>query len=80
MFGAAYMLRRYPELICARFKLAEPPRDAEALLFEIGKRRGGLRAGGTIDLHKAAEHLVHDFRDGVIGAISLESPPARATR
>ena len=75
MFGADYLLRRYPELILARFKFAQLPRDAETLLFEIGKRRGGLRAGGTVDLHKAAEHLVNDFRSGIIGAISLEAPP-----
>ena len=76
MFGAGYLLRRYPELVRTRFKFDELPRSAEALLFEIGKRRGGLRAGGTVDLHKAAEHLVNDFRAGVIGKISLESPPA----
>lgn len=28
-----------------------------------------------MDLHKAAEVLVHEFRAGTIGAISLEAPP-----
>jgi ribosome biogenesis GTPase A len=46
------------------------------LLTEIGRRRGGLRKGGVVDLHKAAELLVHDFRAGVIGPISLETPPS----
>lgn len=75
MFGAEYLLARYPHLIVARYKLATPPASAEALLTEVGRRRGGLRKGGLVDLHKAAELLVHEFRDGALGPISLEEPP-----
>lgn len=74
MFGAAFLLERYPDLVVARYKLGAPPRDAEALLTEIGRRRGGLRKGGTVDLHKAAELLVHELRAGMIGPASLEVP------
>jgi ribosome biogenesis GTPase A len=76
MFGAEYLLARYPHLIVARYKLAVVPASAEALLTEVGRRRGGLRKGGIVDLHKAAELLVHEFRDGALGPISLEEPPA----
>lgn len=76
MFGAEYLLARYPHLIVARYKLAVTPPSAEALLTEVGRRRGGLRKGGLVDLHKAAELLVHEFRDGALGPISLEEPPA----
>lgn len=79
MFGAEYLLARYPHLVVARYKLAVPPPSAEALLTEVGRRRGGLRKGGVVDLHKAAELLVHEFRAGAIGPISLEEPP-RDTR
>jgi ribosome biogenesis GTPase A len=75
MFGAEYLLERYPALVTARYKLGGVPADAEALLAEIGRRRGGLRKGGAVDLHKAAGLLVHEFRAGVIGKISLEAPP-----
>ena len=75
MFGAEYLLARYPELIVARYKLGVAPASAEALLVEVGRRRGGLRKGGLVDLHKAAELLVHEFRSGVLGPISLEEPP-----
>jgi ribosome biogenesis GTPase A len=75
MFGAEHLLARYSDLVLARYKLATVPRDAEALLGEIGRRRGGLRKGGTVDLHKAAELLVHEFRAGLIGRVSLEEPP-----
>jgi len=30
--------------------------------------------GGVIDRHKAADALIHDFRSGAIGRISLEAP------
>jgi ribosome biogenesis GTPase A len=75
MFGAQLMLDAYPALLVARYKLSTTPATPEALLSEIGRRRGGLRAGGNVDLHKAAEILVHEFRSGVIGRISVEAPP-----
>jgi ribosome biogenesis GTPase A len=43
-------------------------------MTEIGRRRGCIRAGGVIDVHKAADHFIHDFRSGVLGRISLEEP------
>jgi ribosome biogenesis GTPase A len=75
MFGAVVFLERYPDLIVRRYKLPAVPESAEALLFVVGKRRGGLRPGGKVDLHTAAEILVHEFRAGTLGEISLELPP-----
>ena len=75
LFGAELLLDRYPGLAIARYKLAEKPASPEALLTEIGRRRGALRKGGTVDLHKAAEVLVHEYRAGTIGQITLELPP-----
>jgi ribosome biogenesis GTPase A len=75
MFGARLLLARYPKLIVARYKLAATPAAPELLLAEIGRRRGGLRKGGTVDLHKAAEIFVHEFRAGVFGPITLDLPP-----
>jgi ribosome biogenesis GTPase A len=74
MFGAALLLERYPALVAARYKLAAPPTTPEALLTEIGRRRGGLQKGGVVDLHKASEILVHEVRSGAVGRISLELP------
>jgi ribosome biogenesis GTPase A len=75
MFGAAFLLERYADLTIAHFKLGAIPPSAEALLAEIGRRRGALRKGGAVDLHRAAEVLVHEFRAGAIGHVSLEAPP-----
>ena len=73
-FGAALLLERYPANLIARYGLADLPARPEALLAEVGRRRGCLRAGGVIDMHKAADHLIHDFRSGALGRISLEVP------
>ena len=77
-FAAELLRQRYPALVMARFKLAELGPTGDAVLAELGRRRGCLLPGGAIDLHKAAELLVHEFRHGLIGRISLEAPPASA--
>ncbi len=74
LFGAKYFLERYPALLMARYKLKELPPSPTALIEEIGRRRGCLRAGGVIEIYKAASILVHDFRSGALGRISLERP------
>lgn len=33
-----------------------------------------MRKGGLADLHKASEILVNEFRSGMLGRISLETP------
>lgn len=77
LFGAGFLLRRYPELLIARYKLKELPQAPIALIEEIGRRRGCLRGGGAVDMHKAADILIHDLRTGRLGRISLEEPPSR---
>lgn len=75
LYGAEFLLKKYPALVTARYKLEAVPESPDALLDEIGRRRGGLRAGGVIDRAKAATVFIHDFRSGAIGRISLELPP-----
>jgi ribosome biogenesis GTPase A len=77
LWGAQCLLDRYPALVTARYKLKALPASGNELLVEIGKRRGGLRAGGVVDMHKAADVLIHEFRTGALGRISLESPTDR---
>lgn len=74
-FAAALLLRHYPSRLTARFKLDPLPVTPDALVREIGKRRGCLRSGGVVDLHKASEILVHELRSGGLGRVSLEAPP-----
>jgi ribosome biogenesis GTPase A len=74
LFGAGLLLADYPALVVARYRLDATPATPSLLLEAIARRRGKLRAGGLLDLDKAAEILVHEFRDGTIGRISLERP------
>ncbi len=48
--------------------------DGHAILKEIAGKRGGLRPGGEVDLHRGAEVLLHELRDGKLGRITLETP------
>jgi len=73
-YGASLLLKHYTSQIQARYKLTSLPATGDDLLLEIGRRRGCLKNGGIVDLHKAADVIIHDFRGGAIGKISLEIP------
>jgi ribosome biogenesis GTPase A len=70
-----YLQRHYAGLVEARFKLdpIEGLRELQ-VLEAIGRKRGGLLAGGRVNLQKAAEIVLHEFRSGAIGRITLETP------
>lgn len=74
LYAADYFLKHYPDALLKRYKLKGLPKDGIALLEEVGRRRGALRAGGYVDLHKSSEALLKEFRGGVLGCISLETP------
>ncbi|GGP83360.1 ribosome biogenesis GTPase YlqF [Shewanella ulleungensis] len=74
MFAAEYFLKAYPEAICERYKLSSLPDTDIGLLEAIANSRGALRPGGRIDYHKVSELLLHDYRSGRIGLLSLETP------
>jgi ribosome biogenesis GTPase A len=76
---APYLLAHYAAPLEARFTLGKAPSSAAELLDAIGRRRGFLRPGGFVDTHRAAEVLVHEFRAGKLGRISLEAPDPIAT-
>lgn len=71
----AYLLKAYAQAVQARYGLPDMPADGPALLEVIGRKRGCLVKGGTVDMDKAAGVLLHELRAGQIGRISLEIPP-----
>jgi ribosome biogenesis GTPase A len=74
-FAAGLLLSRYPEQLVARYPFLDPlPENEQGLLEQIGAARGCLKAKGAIDFHKSATVLIHDFRSGKIGRISVETP------
>ena len=74
LFAAEYFLQAYPEAIKDRYKIDTLPQTDIELLEEIGKKRGARRAGGRVDLHKVSELLLHEYRSGKMGLLSLETP------
>ncbi|MDW5376948.1 ribosome biogenesis GTPase YlqF [Halomonas sp. HP20-15] len=48
--------------------------DGQAIVKAIAGKRGGLRAGGEVDMHRGAEVLLHELRDGKLGRVTLETP------
>jgi ribosome biogenesis GTPase A len=70
-----YLHLHYPALVETRFKLeGVAAMTDEALLEAIGRKRGALQGGQQVNLQKAAEIAIYDFRAGVLGRISLETP------
>ncbi len=69
---------KYPEELCARYKLGDISQydDLEdwELLEVIGKKRGFLISGGEINWERTTNMLLDEFRGAKIGRITLELP------
>ena len=69
----------YPALMEARYALGLTPEawaqtHDDELLEAIGRKRGALAGGGRVNIQKAAELVIADFRALHIGRITLETP------
>jgi len=73
-FTGKMMLDLYPETLQERYKLSDLPETGEQVIDAIGRKRGCLRSGGIVDMHKAAELLIHELRSGKLGKITYETP------
>ncbi len=88
LFLADNLLKTYPELLNARYKLDTMKQegafldvlkmDGVDLLEAIAKRRSYKRHDGLWDTEKTAVAFLTDYRSGAIGRVSLESPTSRA--
>lgn len=74
LFAAKVLLARYPRVLAETYRLDPLPDAPLDVLEAAGRRHGALRKGGVVDWHRAAEALVHAFRSGALGRISLEAP------
>jgi ribosome biogenesis GTPase A len=71
----ARVRQRYAGRLQSRYKLDDfGAASDDALLADVGRKRGGLLPGGIVNLQKAAEIAIMDFRSGAWGRITLESP------
>ena len=71
----ASVRERYAARLQSRYKLADfAGASDDGLLADLGRKRGGLLPGGHVNLQKAAEIAINDFRTGAWGRITLETP------
>lgn len=73
-YTVEYLAQQYPELLKERYQIEELPESDVELMEAIGRKRGALRSGGRIDLHKSSEILLHELRNGTLGKVTLELP------
>ncbi|UJF17552.1 ribosome biogenesis GTPase YlqF [Vibrio sp. SS-MA-C1-2] len=73
-YTVEYLAKYYPERLQARYNLDDLPESDLELMEAIGEKRGCLRAGGRVDLHKASEILINELRNGILGQITMERP------
>ena len=71
--------KHYPQNLDERFKLGLGVEKIQALhddelLEAIGRKRGCVMSGGRVNVQKAAEIVITDYRTHVLGRITLETP------
>ena len=71
------LLKHYPAMVTQRYGCNAEGMDGFHLIEAVAMKRGYRIKGGEFDLEKAALTLLQDYRDGVLGRISLETPGAR---
>lgn len=79
-FLAGVLLTRYPACLTARYGLATAGLDPIGVVEGVARKRGCLikGRGGELDLERAAQIFLTDYRAGALGRISLETPETRA--
>lgn len=67
--------QRAPAGVTERFGLTKLSENPEENLERVGRHRGLLRAGDTVEVEKAAAMVLREFREGKLGRISMQEPP-----
>ena len=68
-----FLKETYPGTISERYGVEEDTKELD-ILENIGVKRGCLKKGSVIDIDKAADIIIDEFRAGKLGRISLERP------
>lgn len=70
---AAFLGREYPETLLERYRVVVPiEATGEEIVRLVGARRGCLVSGGQVDLTRASDLLLQEFRSGKIGRFTLD--------
>ncbi len=68
-----FLIKEYPGTILERYGVEEDVKELD-ILEQVGVKRGCLKKGSIIDIDKAADIIIDEFRAGKLGKISLERP------
>jgi len=75
MEAAEFLLRDFPHALQQRYGITSLPATAEDFMSELATRRACRSKSGSVDWHRVSEILLHDFREGRLGRLTLETPP-----
>lgn len=67
-----FLMKEYPQVLAERYKVREA--DEVEVLKQVARARACLAKGGELDLNKASNLLIDDFRSGKLGRVTLEFP------
>ncbi|MBE5885646.1 MAG: ribosome biogenesis GTPase YlqF [Lachnospiraceae bacterium] len=67
------MKEQYPGLLTLRYEIEEK-KDSQEVLYDIAKARKCFLKGEELDIRKASNLIMDDFRGGKLGKITLERP------
>lgn len=80
-----YLIKEYPEKLCQRYQLKEEyikeimkqehqpeNQNIYEIMQEIGRKRGCIISGGNIDDEKMSKMLLDEFKNGILGQITIE--------
>jgi len=73
-FAADFLLKHHRKMTLERYELEEDSQDETSLLRQIGKKRGCIVNRGEINFNKTSNILIHEYREGLLGKITLETP------
>lgn len=77
---AHLLIGKYPDRLTARYGALPAGADGHALIAKIAGTRSLVVKGGAPDLYKASSILLQEFRDGVLGPMTLETVAELAAR
>jgi len=81
IFLANVLLAKYPQMIETRYGFSVAGMDGVAVVEAVARKRGCFLKGkhaGELDMEKASIILLTDYRGGILGRVSLETPESRA--
>lgn len=62
-----------PDVLREKYNIEDVTADPQLLIEAAGRRRGCILPGGAVDFDRAQQAILHDFRNGKLGRITLDS-------